>query len=267
MKRACCISAKRNQFFGGNMSCSLAEADILKLNLEPMERIGATLSDLRKQVRQHPVGKLKLSREALEKFALAQYRDSRVWAGWFVTMRDLATNLVLKAALQHSLEGEIGDLGRNSHMTLCLDFIRSLGLEPSSALSDGNPGIGSFAEGIINLIPNMNQAQICGWVVGTEDLVPSLFELFLPHFERLGGVNTRYLTEHIQVDAEDHAVQMRRGCESILASDPECIGDVQFGIELAGRFTLSVPDELLAAYASSSTRDHQPTGGWEPAGY
>lgn len=225
-----------------------------QLALDPMANVRDHLEDLRRQVRSHPVGKLKLSREALVKFALAQYRDSRVWAGWFVTMRDLVTDPVLKAALQHSLEGEVGDVDHVSHMTLCIDFIRSLGLEPSSALADSNPRIGGFAEGMINLIPNMNQAQICGWVMGTEDLVPSLFELFLGHYEKLGGVNTRYLTEHIQVDAEDHAVEMRRGCDSILSSDQQCIGDIQFGIDLAGRFTLSVPDELLAAYASSPSR-------------
>lgn len=219
------------------------------------------LSILRAQLRQHPAGQLALPREALEQFAFAQYRDSRVWAGWFVTMRDLVKNRVLREALQHSLEGEVGDTNTKSHMTLCLEFLRSMGLQPSDAITPQGSRVGGYAEWMINVLPNLSEAEICGWIMGTEDLVPALFELFLPHFEKLGGINTHYLTEHIVVDSVDHAVELRKGCLAIL-SDPERIlygeektlADVLFGIELAGRFTLSVPDEMLAAYATSRNR-------------
>lgn len=212
------------------------------------------LSMLGAELRHHPIGKVQLPREALEQFAFAQYRDSRVWAGWFVTMRDLVENRVLREALQHSLMGEVGDANTISHMTLCLKFLRSMNLQPRDAMLPAGSLVGGYAEGMINVLPSLSEAEICGWIMGTEDMVPALFELFLPHYEKLGGVSTHYLTEHIVVDSIDHAVELRKGCLAILEENEACLSDVLFGIQLAGRFALSVPDEMLAMYATHRNR-------------
>jgi hypothetical protein len=218
------------------------------------EKIDSMLKSLRHQVAHHPVGTNPLPRQALELFALAQYRDSDVWLGWFIKMMDMVKNPVLKAALAHNFLDEAGAVngrigGGTSHMTLCLRFIRSLGLEPGSAAMAQT--ISSHGEALIQLIPSMSEAEIAGWVLGTEELVPALFALFLPHFERLGGVDTEYLTTHIQVDVGDHAIEIRKGCESILATKPESEDDMLFGIHLAGRFTFAVPDMIRVLYTKT----------------
>ncbi|MDO8626303.1 MAG: iron-containing redox enzyme family protein [Candidatus Magasanikbacteria bacterium] len=223
-----------------------------------MQRVNERLKDLRDQVACHPVGRVKLPRAALEAFAVAQYRDSDVWLGWFIKMMDMVQNPALKAALAHNFMDEAGAVegvvGQGvSHMTLCLRFIRSLGLEPGNAVANGLQ-VSAHAEALIQLIPGMSEAEVAGWVLGTEELVPALFSLFLPKFEALGGVDTEYLTTHIQVDVGDHAIEMRKGCASVLEENPDCIDEMLSGINLAGRFTCAVPDMIRVTYAKVSSR-------------
>ena len=220
-----------------------------------MKRVNELLQSLQGQVERHPVGQLKLPREALEDFAIAQHRDSDVWLGWFIKMMDMAKNPVLKTALAHNfldeagaIEGKVG--GGVSHMTLCLRFLRSLGLQPGDTVAKGRFPVSDHAEALIQLIPAMSEAEVAGWVLGTEELVPALFGLFLPHFQTLGGVDTEYLTAHIQVDVGDHAIEMKKGCAALLEADPTCLDEILVGIHLAGRFTFAVPDMIRVGYVN-----------------
>lgn len=213
-----------------------------------MKRIREAIHTAKSRVGSHPIGKVQLTLAALREFAIVQYHDTMQWLAWFVIMRDMVTDPVVKTALQSNFESEAGNISQVSHMTLCLRFLRSVGLEPGAAIGGGVPESGKHAAAMIHMIPSLDQAQVAGWVLGVEDLVPDLFKLYLPHYERQEGVDTRYLTEHITVDTEDHAKQLLAGCESLLAADPSCINNIIFGVTLAERFTLSVPDAMLQTY-------------------
>lgn len=226
-----------------------------------MKRVNELLQSLQGQVERHPVGRLKLPREALEAFAIAQYRDSDVWLGWFIKMMDMVKNPTLKTALAHNfldeagaIDGKIGD--GVSHMTLCLQLLQSLGLEPGDTVAKGRFPVSDHAEALIQLIPGMSEPEVAGWVLGIEELVPALFGLFLPHFQQLGGVDTEYLTAHIQVDVGDHAIEMKKGCAALLETDPTYLEEIIAGIHLAGRFTFAVPDMIRVGYA----KDHHRRG-------
>jgi len=99
----------------------------------------------------------------------------------------------------------------------------------------------------------MDEGKLAGWLLAQESLVPVLFEVFRPAFAKIKGVDLTYLDEHIRVDADEHAKWMLDGVLALLEKSRTDHGSewgetilkgVLYGIDLAGRVTLSVPDIL-----------------------
>jgi hypothetical protein len=100
----------------------------------------------------------------------------------------------------------------------------------------------------------MSEEQIAGFNLVSEALVPHLFRMALPAFQRIPSVDTQYLTDHITVDADDHAADMIEAVESLL-QEGGSLGSVLEGMYLSGRTLLSIPDALYAKILRGAYRD------------
>jgi hypothetical protein len=217
------------------------------------EPIFDTLAEYRAALVEHPLlraaKKGELSEPLLREFALHQYFDSIVWIPMLAQMGSKAVRSErLRRAIHDNIGHEAGLGLAPSHVTLAVELVRSLGVkdldeETRRALVARETGE-TAGFWLSDTFATSGEPEIAGYLVTAETLVPILFASFLPCFEKLGG-DVRYLAEHIEVDAVEHASWMREAvAEVALLYGPTSIKRIRAGMNEAWIETNAVPDDL-----------------------
>jgi hypothetical protein len=156
----------------------------------------------------------------------------------------------LREAIEANIGHEAG-LGGESHVTLAVQFMRSLGITEL----DGMPTQTFTREATEWLSPDFNtlsEGNVAGWLLVAETLVPLMFAALEPSFAALGA-DTRYLREHIHVDADEHAQWMAESVDEIVdLYGPDCCADIHEGMDIGWHETIQVPDALWRSQCASA---------------
>lgn len=215
---------------------------------ERYQRLFETVQFYRLKLEQHPISDLiragNLPENILREFSRIQYVDSILWVPMLSLIKGKIKSPRLTRAVRENIICETGING-TPHTTLCKDFVESLG-EPTfyGDTATYAPG-SSFPVEVMNGMVAFSEAQIAGWLMAAETLVPIFFALFRPAFAQIKNVDMRYLDEHIAVDADEHAQWMNEAVIELL-QDEECYRSILSGIDIGGRVTLSIPDLLYS---------------------
>ncbi|MBI4055324.1 MAG: iron-containing redox enzyme family protein [Elusimicrobia bacterium] len=200
----------------------------------------------RKELQEHPLGSFieqgRLPREIAQEFALYLFADSWQWPPMLTAMRGRVQNTKLREAIWDNILDETG-AQKDSHVTLCLEFLESLGI-PASL--DSGPNL----NGTISIARRLSEAQIAGWLLAAEELTLDLFRLARKQFERTPGGDLRYIDEHLEADIE-HSRWLWESAESLLNQRP-CLKEILCGVGLGSRATLEVLDKLFEKALASA---------------
>jgi hypothetical protein len=217
------------------------------------EPIFSRLDRYRAELLEHPLldaaRRGTLSEATLQQFAFYQYVDSVTWIPMLAQMKSKAArSRRLQDAIRDNIAHEAG-LDGTSHVALAVALMRSLGIKrlddfPADAFTDpaemwlSDP----FAE--------FSEPAIAGWLLTAETLVPLLFAAIKPCFDPLG--DTRYFSEHIAVDADEHASWMAEAVADVVALyGPGSVPIITAGMADAWQETREVPDRLWEQQCAS----------------
>jgi pyrroloquinoline quinone (PQQ) biosynthesis protein C len=202
------------------------------------------------QLKTHPLQEVfraeTTPRSLLDEFAGIQYVDSVLWVPMLAIMKDRAKNPRLVAALRDNLLCEAG-ADHESHIVLCQRFLKSVGISPFFGNFHEYSHRASHAVEMMNGVSGMSESRIAGFNLMSEAVVPILFKMVLESFRKLPNSNVTYLTDHITVDADDHAKDMMEAVESLI-DEGAPVGEIMEGIHLSARTAFSVPDALFSKY-------------------
>jgi hypothetical protein len=217
------------------------------------EPIFSLLEQYRAELLAHPLldaaRRGQLPEATLREFAFHQYADSITWIPMLAQMKPMATrSRRLQQAIRDNIAHEAG-FDAISHVTLAASLMRSMGIRELATfptdtlastaslwLSDG------FAE--------MSEPALAGWLLTAETLVPLLFAAMKPAFDPIA--DTRYFSEHIAVDADEHSSWMAEAVHEVVTLyGPESVPIVTAGMADAWQETLEVPDELWGRQCAS----------------
>lgn len=138
---------------------------------------------------------------------------------------------------------------------MCKEFVESLG-EPTfyGDYIEYAPRSAHAVE-VMNGLTGMTEAEMSGWLLAAETLVPVFFGIFRPAFAQIHGVDLRYLDEHISVDADEHSQWMNEAVQELLVKDKSSFEQILNGIRIGGRLTVSIPDVLYARTLRTARSD------------
>lgn len=219
--------------------------------------IQAEVERYRLALETHPLARVfagaQAPRALVQAFAELQYVDSVLWVPMLALMKDRVAAPRLKRALTENLLCEAG-ARHTSHVTLCREFVESVGVSPYFGDFNAYSSLATQPVEVMNSVSGLSEAQIAGWILAGESVVPQLFKMVLPAFKRQPGADVRYLTEHISVDGDEHAVWMREAIEELLDRGTPLSGILE-GVHLGGRTALNVPDALYARFVRGGYSD------------
>ncbi len=228
---------------GGNMLAARVEVE----TESKMKNVEEALGHYQMQMRNHPFRTLiaqgLVSEEIGKEFMKLQYIDSTLWVPMLAIMKDRVRNPVLKKALTDNLLCEAG-ARHTSHVTHCAEFLMSKGIDPYFGDLYHYSPLAKHPTEIMNSVIRMNEAQIAGWIMIAEMIVPDLFLLMRPMLFEMKA-DLFYIDEHISVDSDEHGEWMMKGIRDLL-SEGVLEQDILDGIHLGGRVALCVPDALYA---------------------
>jgi pyrroloquinoline quinone (PQQ) biosynthesis protein C len=180
----------------------------------------------------------------LHELAYYQYSDSITWIPMLAQMKGKALKSGrLRKAIEDNIGHEAG-LGGTSHVTLAVSLMRSLGIDrvdgfPTTTLTkEANEWLSAeFAAA--------TEPRIAGWLLTAESLVPLMFATVKPCYDKIAGCDTTYFSEHVAVDADEHAEWMAEAVDEVVELyGPRCVPDVIAGMTIAWHETLDAPDAL-----------------------
>jgi len=217
------------------------------------EPIFSRLDGYRAELLEHPLldaaRRGTLSVTTLHEFAFYQYVDSVTWIPMLAQMKSKATrSRRLQAAISDNIAHEAG-LDGTSHVTLAVALMRSLGIKrlddfPTEDFGD------TASMWLSDPFTEFAEPAIAGWLLTAETLVPLMFAAIKPCFDRIG--DTRYFSEHIAVDADEHASWMAEAVAEVVALyGPESVPIVTAGMVDAWEETREVPDRLWERQCAS----------------
>lgn len=184
----------------------------------------------------------------LQTFAFHQYSDSILWVPMLSLMKSRIRSPRLLRAVSENIEHETGLKGA-SHIDLARQMMRSLNLTDLKPFPSE-----TFAEAAQFWISkeftaaNFGEAEIAGWLMVAETLVPMMFEAVLPSFERLVGCQTRYFSEHVSVDGDEHSKWMRESVQEILENGDATVAErIIAGMKDAYEEAIEIPNQLWEA--------------------
>lgn len=214
---------------------------------QALEKVETALVHYQEQMRQHGLGRLIAQGLApasvgLE-FMKLQYVDSTLWVPMLAIMKDRVKHPTLKKALLDNLLCEAG-ARHTSHVTLCAEFLISKGIDPYFGDLYHYSPLAKHPTEIMNSVIRMSEAEIAGWIMIAETIVPDLFRLVHPLLKGIGA-NMHYIDEHITVDGDEHGEWMMRSIRELI-QDGTSVDEILHGLHLGGRVALSVPDALYA---------------------
>jgi len=218
------------------------------------EPIVAALAGYRGQLEEHPflvAGRAgELSGDELREFAFHQYTDSILWIPMLAQMRSKTRrSRRLRTAIGDNIGHEAGLVGE-SHVTLAVALMRSLGVRELTALpvrvlaQSAELWLGDgFAA--------MTEAEVAGFLLGAETLVPVMFACVLPSFAK-AGADTRYFIEHVGIDTDEHSAWMEESVEDVLREyGGAAAAEIRAGLDDAWAETLEIPEQLWRARCAS----------------
>lgn len=217
------------------------------------EPIFSRLDGYRAELLEHPLldaaRRGLLSEVTLQEFAYYQYVDSVTWIPMLAQMKSMATrSRRLQAAIRDNIAHEAG-LDGTSHVTLAVALMRSLGIKCLDRFSTAAFG-DSASMWLSDPFVEFPEPAIAGWLLTAETLVPLMFAAIKPCFDRIG--DTRYFSEHIAVDADEHASWMAEAVADVVALyGPESVPIVTAGMADAWQETREVPDRLWERQCAS----------------
>ena len=191
-----------------------------------------------------------LSRQVLHEFAFYQYSDSILWIPMLAQMRGMVQRSSrLRRAIADNIAHEAG-LEGTSHVTLAVRFMQSLGITNLDAFPQAT-FMQSATLWLSDEFQHMSEPEVAGWLLAAETLVPLMFAAVEPSFAALGG-DTRYLTEHVGVDTDEHARWMTESVDDIVELfGPDCVAEIVVGLRDAWAETRSIPDALWRRQCAS----------------
>lgn len=217
------------------------------------EPILQALADYRAQLVEHPflvaarAGEVEV--ELLREFAFHQYSDSILWIPMLAQMRSKAQRSPrLRRAIADNIAHEAG-LVAESHVTLAVTLVRSLGMTslselPVHVLAD------SAELWLTDAFAAMTEPEVAGFLLGAETLVPVMFEAVLPSYEGIADV--RYFREHVSVDTDEHSTWMIESVEDVLRTyGGDVAGEIAGGMADAWQETVEIPERLWRARCAS----------------
>jgi hypothetical protein len=216
-----------------------------------LDRIEALLADYRLKFLRHPffaaAHHAKLPRKTLVEFAFHQYSDSILWVPRLSLMKSKVTAPRLARALHENIAHETG-LDGPSHIALARAMLRSLGVRSLAAFPRGTFS-GTAAMWLSDDFESFDEAEIAGWLLIAETLVPLMFERMLDAM-RATGCDTAYFEQHIAVDGDEHSQWMHESIAEILAragANGTAAHAVEAGMADAFEEAVQVPDRLARA--------------------
>lgn len=220
--------------------------------VDPIQEIRVRLRSYQQDMRGHPIGRVirneKLPQVIALEFATLQYIDSVLWVPMLALMKDRVSSPRLRKALTDNLLCEAGAT-HTSHITLCREFVESIGILPSFGDYRDHSELATHPVAVMNSVSALSEEEIAGWILAAETLVPDMFAMFLPAFEKISGSDLTYLREHIGVDSEEHSQWMLEAARELIAEsgDPRrSYKGVLSGLDVGARVALSIPDALYA---------------------
>ncbi len=222
----------------------------LNVNSEYANQISELVEFYQKQMETHPLQNVFKSQRVplklLKEYASLQYIDSTLWVPMLAIMKDRVSAPRISKALKDNIMCEAGVCG-TSHITLCMNFIKSLGVDPFFGSTEYYSPLAIHPTEMMNAVSGMSEGQIVGWTLVAEAIVPFLFQMTLAAYKKNPKTNVLYLEEHISVDSDEHAQWMFEGAIEV-ATSAQAFHAILEGIHLGGRTALSVPDALYAKF-------------------
>ena len=198
-----------------------------------LEQVETALIHYQEQMQKHGLGKLiaqgRVSANIGLEFMKLQYIDSTLWVPMLAIMKDRVKHPTLKKALTDNLLCEAG-AKHTSHVTLCAEFLISKGIDPYFGDLYHYSPLAKHPTEIMNSVIRMSEAEIAGWIMIAETIVPDLFRLVHPL---------------LTVDGEEHGEWMMRSIRELI-QDGTPVEEILHGLHLGGRVALAVPDALYA---------------------
>jgi hypothetical protein len=185
-----------------------------------------------------------LDTKTLHELAYYQYSDSITWIPMLAQMKSKALrSRRLRKAIEDNIGHEAG-LSGTSHVTLAVAMMRSLGIDridrfPTETLTK------EANEWLSDDFATVTEPQIAGWLLAAESLVPLMFAAVKPCFDRIAGCDTTYFSEHVAVDADEHAAWMAEAVDEVVELyGPRAVPLVIAGMTTAWHETVLAPDTL-----------------------
>jgi pyrroloquinoline quinone (PQQ) biosynthesis protein C len=206
------------------------------------------LGHYRLELGQHPLmeaaRRSELSTEILLELAFYQYSDSILWIPMLAQMKEMAVRSKrLRTAIEDNIAHEAG-LGGTSHVMLAVDMMRSLGVRALDAFPTST-FTKSATLWLTDEFARQPEPEVAGWLLVAESLVPQMFAEVAPCYARLAGCDTRYFTQHVAVDNDEHAQWMTESVAEIMQIyGPAALDTVIAGMRDAWEETREVPDHL-----------------------
>ena len=189
------------------------------------EPIFSELATQRSTLAAHPflVAANELSTPTLHEFAFHQYSDSILWIPMLAQMKSKATrSRRLRRAIEDNIAHEAG-LGGTSHVTLAVAADAQPRHRRPRRLPDPRVRTLGDAVAVRRVRRHFSEPEIAGWLLAAETLVPEMFAAIEPAFARLGA-DTRYFSEHVAVDTDEHAAWMAEAVVEIVELyGPTCV--------------------------------------------
>ena len=206
------------------------------------------LRNYRSELARHPLMEAarqgELSTEILLELAFYQYSDSILWIPMLAQMKEMAVRSKrLRAAIEDNIAHEAG-LGGVSHVTLAVWMMRSLGVRELDAFPTST-FTKSATLWLSDAFARQPEPEVAGWLLVAESLVPQMFAEVAPCYARIDGCDTRYFTQHVAVDNDEHARWMTEAVADVMQIyGPQAREVVIAGMTDAWEETREVPDHL-----------------------
>jgi hypothetical protein len=220
------------------------ETEPIRVDTEP---IFSLLEHYRTELLQHPLLEAarrgELPRDILLAFAYHQYSDSITWIPMLAQMRSKAVrSRRLRDAITDNIGHEAG-LARTSHVTLAASLMKSLGITRIDGFAT-HTFVDMANEWLSGEFAAFGEPEVAGWLLVAESLVPLMFAAVAPAYARL-GCDITYFTEHIAVDADEHATWMAESVREVATLyGGNAIERIIEGMTDAWTEALVAPDEL-----------------------
>jgi hypothetical protein len=217
------------------------------------EPIFSQLDGYRAELLEHPLldaaRRGTLTQTTLQQFAFYQYVDSITWIPMLAQMKSKATrSRRLQAAIRDNIAHEAG-LDSTAHVTLAVALMRSLGITRLDEFSTETFG-DTASMWLSDPFAEFSEPEIAGWLLTAETLVPVLFAAIKPCFDPIG--DSRYFSEHIAVDADEHSRWMAEAVADVVALyGPQSVPLITTGMADAWQETREVPDRLWERQCAS----------------